>query len=240
MPFFLAGVALLLVLIFGGRLLATANPQTLATIIRKTGGIAALAIAALLLVRGLVILAIPLAMFGLALIGLPVGSWYGGRGPFGSTSRKTPGQKSRVRTEALTMELDHDTGRMEGRCLKGRFAGRTLSSLSDEELAALLDELRVSDAQGALLIEAYLDRRSQDWRDRHSDEPPREAPRGRAQGRLSVEEAYALLGLKPGAGEEQIRTAHRKLMMKLHPDQGGSNYLAARINEAKDVLLARK
>jgi hypothetical protein len=240
MPFFLAGVALLLVLIFGGRLLATANPQTLATVIRKTGGVAALAIAALLLMRGLVILAIPLAMFGLALIGLPVGSWYGGSGPFGGTSRKTPGQKSQVRTEALDMELDHDSGRMEGSCLKGQFAGRSLSSLGDDELTTLLEELRVSDPQGALLIEAYLDRRSQDWRDRRSEESPRERPRRPARSRLSVEEAYALLGLKPGASEEEIRAAHRKLMMKLHPDQGGSNYLAARINEAKDVLLGRK
>ena len=93
MPFFLAGVALLLVLIFGARLLATANPQTLATVIRKTGGVAALAIAALFLVRGLVILAIPLAMFGLALIGLPVGSWYGGSG----TLRRHVAQISRTK-----------------------------------------------------------------------------------------------------------------------------------------------
>lgn len=240
MPYFLAGVALLLVLIFGGRLLATANPQKLATVVRKTGGVAALVIAALFLVRGLIVLAIPLAVFGLALVGLPVGSWFGGSGPFGGTSRKSPGQKSQVRTEALDMELDHDSGRMEGRCLKGKFAGRTLSSLSDDELTLMLEELRVSDPQGALLVEAYLDRRSQDGRDRRSDEVPRAAPRGPARSRLSVEEAYALLGLSSGASEEEVRAAHRKLMMKLHPDQGGSNYLAARINEAKDVLLRRK
>ncbi|MGC2409107.1 MAG: DnaJ domain-containing protein [Methyloceanibacter sp.] len=240
MPFFLAGVALLLVLIFGGRLLATADPQKLAIIVRKTGGVAALAIAALFLVRGLIPLAIPLAVFGLALVGLPVRPWFGGRGPFGGTSRKSPGQKSEVRTEALDMELDHDSGRMEGRCLKGKFAGRTLSSLSDAELTLLLEELRITDAQGALLIEAYLDRRSQDWRDRRSDDAAREAPRGPARSRLSVEEAYAVLGLAAGASEKDVRAAHRKLMMKLHPDQGGSTYLAARINEAKDVLLRRR
>jgi len=162
-------------------------------------------------------------------------------GPF-RASRKSPGQKSGVRTEALQMELDHDSGRMEGRCLKGQFAGRALSSLSHDELLQLLEGLRATDPQGALLIEAYLDRRSHRWRDRRSDDAARGEPRQPRgpHGRMTSKEAYDVLGLEPGAKVEAIRAAHRRLMMKLHPDQGGSTYLASRINEAKEVLLGRK
>jgi DnaJ-domain-containing protein 1 len=140
------------------------------------------------------------------------------------------------------MVLDHDSGRMEGQCLKGRFAGKALSSLSDHELLHLLDELRATDSQGALLMEAYLDRRSQGWRDRHSRHTEREEPRHPRgpRGDMTTNEAYDVLGLKAGAKEAEIRAAHRKLMMKFHPDQGGSTYLAARINEAKEILLAGK
>ena len=240
MPAFLAGLAALLLLIFGARLLASANPQKLAAGMRMAGGILLLLVAAFLMARGAIPLAIPLAFFGLALLGLPVRSWFGSGGPFASS--KSPGQKSEVRTDALEMVLDHDSGEMEGRCLKGQFAARMLSSLSDAELLVLLAELRATDAQGASLIEAYLDRRAPGWRERSAEGAAREearAPRG-GKIRMSREEAYEVLGLKKEASEDKVRAAHRKLMMKVHPDQGGSDYLAARINEAKDVLLGRK
>jgi len=240
MPAFLAGLAALLLLIFGARLLASANPQKLAAGMRMAGGILLLLVAAFLMARGAIPLAIPVAFFGLALLGLPVRSWFGSGGPFASS--KSPGQKSEVRTGALEMVLDHDSGEMEGRCLKGQFAARMLSSLSDAELLVLLAELRATDAQGASLIEAYLDRRAPGWRERSAEGAAREearAPRG-GKIRMSREEAYEVLGLKKEASEDEVRAAHRKLMMKVHPDQGGSDYLAARINEAKDVLLGRK
>jgi hypothetical protein len=240
MPAFLAGLAALLLLIFGARLLASANPQKLAAGMRMAGGILLLLVAAFLMARGAIPLAIPLAFFGLALLGLPVRSWFGSGGPFASS--KSPGQKSEVRTGALEMVLDHDSGEMEGRCLKGQFAARMLSSLSDAELLVLLAELRATDAQGASLIEAYLDRRAPGWRERSAEGAAREEARAPPGGkiRMSREEAYEVLGLKKGASEDEVRAAHRKLMMKVHPDQGGSDYLAARINEAKDVLLGRK
>jgi len=174
--------------------------------------------------------------------GLPVPPWPGLDGLF-RAHRKSAGQKSGVRTETIEMVLDHDSGRMEGRCLKGRFAGRDLSSLRDAELLQLLEGIGSADPQGAALLEAYLDRRFPGWRDRRAGGSARagaqQQPRDRS-GRMDHKEAYDVLGLKPGAGEADIRSAHRRLMMKLHPDQGGSTYLASRINEAKDVLLGRR
>jgi hypothetical protein len=239
MVYFLAGCAVLLGLIIIGRFFLAANPSKLAGAVRKVSGGVALAAAAFLLMRGALGIAIPLAVFGLALVG-------GGRGlglgsPFGS-ARKSPGQASRVRTDKLEMELDHDSGRMDGKVLAGRFKDRALSSLTDREAFKLLDEFQAEGAQEAPLIEAYLDWRLPGWRDEsEAKEPKEETPRGRPRAsRMSADEAYAVLGLEKGASEDDIRQAHRRLMMKMHPDQGGSTYLAARINEAKEVLLGRK
>ena len=180
-------------------------------------------------------------------VGLSIGPWVIAQGPF-AQRRKTPGQKSGVRTAMLEMVLDHDSGRIQGKCLKGRFAGRSLSSLCCNELFELLQEMRTNDAQGVLLLEAYLDRQFQGWRKGGANQSQREqSHEQREQSRawhdrrhgMTVKEAYDVLGLKPGATHTDIRAAHRKLMMKFHPDQGGSTYFAARLNEAKEILLAR-
>ena len=236
MAYFLAGCAALLLLLLVGRLLMGADPRKLAAVLRRAGGIVALAAAGFLIMRGALPLAIPLAVFGLALVGR--GSWFGLGGPFGS-AQKSPGQTSQVRTDRLEMQLDHDSGRMDGKVLTGRFAGRALSSFTDQEALALLDEFQAEGAQEAALIEAYLDWRLPGWRDQGEEKAAKEeAPRDRpCANRMSAEEAYAVLGLDKGASEDDIRQAHRRLMMKMHPDQGGSTYLAARINEAKEVLL---
>lgn len=241
MPAFLAGLGALVLLVFGARAFAGASPQLLAVMVRRVFGVILLLVALFLLARGALPLAVPIGIFGLGFLGVPIGNWFGfGSGPFGGGSaHKTPGQTSRVHSETLEMELDHDTGEMEGRCLAGRFAGRTLTSLNDDEVFALLEELRRTDAQGAALIEAYLDRRIPEWREWEEQGQGTEEAQARASSRMTREEAFEALGLEPGAGEEEIRAAHRKLMKKVHPDQGGSDYLAARINEAKDVLLGK-
>jgi DnaJ domain len=163
-------------------------------------------------------------------------AWYGLGRAKGRVS--TPrGQRSTVRTAALEMELDHDTGGLEGIVLAGRHEQKTLSSLTLKQLKELYKEL-AGDSESRQLLETYLDGRFPVWRsdaeadagDGHGVAP--------GSGPMTKEEAYKVLGLEAGATTADIRKAHRRLMQRLHPDLGGTSFLAARINEAKDVLLS--
>jgi hypothetical protein len=132
------------------------------------------------------------------------------------------------------MTLDHDTGALTGTIVSGSNAGR---SLEDFDLPALLAMFPELDAESAPLLESYLDRRFPAWRQNAQGDTADRQRRAASGGKMTDEEAYQILGLKPGAGRDEIGRAHRALMKKLHPDQGGSTYLAARVNEAKEVLL---
>ncbi|MEN8802738.1 MAG: DnaJ domain-containing protein [Thiogranum sp.] len=145
------------------------------------------------------------------------------------------GQQSNVETRFLRMTLDHDSGDMNGRVLEGRYAGEDLQSLSLKQLLELLGWYDKEDAESAALLRAYLDRVHGDsWQER---EQARDTRSGGFSGSMSRHEAYDILGLDEGASEKQIVEAHRRLMQKLHPDRGGSTFLAAKINQAKDLLL---
>ena len=148
----------------------------------------------------------------------------------------TAGKRSTVRTAVLEMELDHDTGELEGLVLAGRHEQRILGTMSLVELRELYEDMR-SDPESKQLLETYLDGRFPVWRkhaDAHGGDGERVAP---GSGAMTKQEAYKILGLEAGATAADIRKAHRRLMQRLHPDLGGSSFLAARINEAKDVLL---
>lgn len=151
---------------------------------------------------------------------------------------RRPGRKSRVTTEALIMELDLDTGDMSGLVLKGEFEGGELRILTESELMRLHGEFLVY-PESRDLLESYLDRRMPDWRDRADADENRGLGGAPGAGAMTEQEAYEVLGLGPGAGEAEIRQAHRRLMKRMHPDAGGSAFLAARLNEAKDRLLRR-
>jgi hypothetical protein len=233
MQFFLLGLAVLVLALLAMGGFTRANPTVMARQMRLAGGALALGAATLLLVRGLAGPAALLGALGSWLLG-----WNGNAPKWGAGSAKqSSGQTSTVTTEHLEMELDHDTGATTGKVLKGMFSGRDLDSLKPAEVALLWHDCRFIDPQSAQLLEAYLDRVHPTWRD---DVARGERAMRDHDGRMQPAEAYEILGLRPGATEEDIRRAHRDLMLKLHPDRGGSTYLAAQVNEAKDVLLNQR
>lgn len=143
----------------------------------------------------------------------------------------TPGQSSSVETRYLHVSLDHDTGIMDGEVISGTLAGRKLRELDEEQLLALLRECN-DDEQSCQLLGAYLDRmHSAEWRDQGGSTA---AGVGNA---MSVEEAREVLGINAEASTQEVEEAYRKLMLKMHPDRGGSAWLAAKINRAREVLL---
>ena len=238
MPYLLLGLAALVLFLVVRRSFAKANPATLANSIRKIGGILALMGAVLFSFTGKFIAAVPLAIFGLGLLKKGVFAGF----PFPGSGPKSPGQRSRVRTEFLEMILDHDSGAMNGRILKGRHQNKDLSELSLAVILSLWQDWRGQDQQSARLIEAYLDQNHAGWREKvgyFSDDEQENAGSSAAagSGRMTVDEAYDILGLTHEASHADIQKAHRALMKKVHPDQGGSTYLAAKINQAKDLLL---
>jgi hypothetical protein len=216
------------------RWFVNASPSKLLTSGRTIIFVLGLAITAVLALTGRIGLAIPLAtilfyLHGRGVFGKPkLGARRAGNG--------TP--KSMVRTAALEMELDHQTGAMKGRVLAGSFEGRDLDTLDVAALGRLASEI-AGDQESRSLLEVYLDRRMPRWREYVKADAATGQRRAPHSGAMSEEEAYQILGLEKGAREPEIRAAHRRLMKKVHPDSGGSTFLAARINEAKDRLLSK-
>jgi DnaJ-domain-containing protein 1 len=244
MAYLLLGVAGLLALVLLARLFVSVQPAQLVSALRLFVMVASGGLGIYFAATGRVSWAIPaFAIFaGAAARASGLWRWRPSGSPSGDGS-------STVETAYLSMTLDHATGNMEGTVLKGAFQGRALSSLSIEALLALLDECRAEDAQSTRVLEAYLDRVHPDWRQQAEGAAAPGAgaaggagPGGRGapppgRNRMSRQEALELLGLQAGATPDQIKEAHRRLMNKNHPDKGGSTYLAAKINEAKEVLL---
>ena len=232
MIYLLGGFAILTGFLMLVYLFVNADPARLARGLKVTGIIIAVIAVATLAISGrLAALLMPVAMLMPLLIRV--------RSILDRFRPPAAGQTSTVATAFLRMTLDHDTGSMTGTILRGRFSGMRIEELGPAELLALLRECRAEDDEGARLLEAYLDRVHPDWREELAGERTGASSGSTrpAGGDMTVEEAYAILGLAPGADAEAIKEAHRRLMIKLHPDHGGSDYLATKINRARDVLL---
>jgi hypothetical protein len=231
------GIFLFFLVLRALRAFAEANPAALALVIRRGGGGVALAAAVLLLLRGRFDMALGLGGLGAWLLGMRNGSLFQ---LFKSSSRPGKRKASCVRSAMIEMELDHESGKMRGMVLAGPDEGKSLDSMTRPQCEALYDLCCRDDPEGARLMEAYLDRRFAGWR--AATQNQRNSGRrsaSRRPGRMSEDEAYQVLGLQNGASEEDVVRSHRSLMKKLHPDHGGSTDLAARVNEAKDVLMRR-
>jgi DnaJ domain len=237
--YLLVGTVLLGLGLLAARSFIKANPAHLAQAVR-----AFIAAFSVLASTGLLFT----GRFGLALITIGATvmavramrrSAAGGLGGFGERDGRA--QSSEVVTDTLRMHLEHTTGELDGEVLRGPYAGRSLASLGLTELLDLLADCRREDPRSVPLLETYLDRRDPDWRGhvggQGTDDAGQQASAG---GTMDEATACSILGLSPGASAEEIKAAHRRLMTKLHPDHGGSSYLAAQLNQAKDFLLRRR
>lgn len=205
----------------------TATPAQVAGLLRYIGPALLVLVGAILSVAGRFAIGGPLIAMAL--------TWFARQRRSGGRIGGS-GHTSTVRSAWLEMELDHDSGDMNGIVLVGRFEGTVLNDMSESQLHELAADIE-DDRESAELLEAYLDRRMPGWRDdAEPDRGPREAGAYHS-GPMTHEEAYKILGLEPGAPAVEVRKAHRRLMQRVHPDLGGNAFLAQRVNEARDLLL---
>lgn len=236
MQFLAAGFFVFMVLLGFAYLIVHSNPSTLARSIKIAGSLIAAGIGLFFAFQGRVAFAVAAFAFAYSILagrglGLPFGR-------FGFGSPPSGGQASQVRSAALEMRLDHDTGDITGRILAGQFEGQDLDDLDETDLQTFAGEV-ANDDESVALLEAYFDRRFPGWREHvEGDGGPRQRSASEP-GTMTDNEAYQILGVTAGASESDIVSAHRRLMQKVHPDRGGSTFLAAKINEAKDRLLGK-
>ncbi len=134
-------------------------------------------------------------------------------------------------TQWLIVEYDLGTRRLDALVTRGEFEHSRLSTLNEAQLNRLLIEVK-EDFQSRAAVNAYILSQhagGAPGANQHSSSAPHSD--------ISVDQAYEILNLKVGATAGEIKRAHKKLMQKMHPDRGGSGYLAAQINAAKDLLL---
>lgn len=233
--YFLLGLFLFVGLLLLLRWASTTEPRNVLKALAWTAGILGVIAGLFLLWAGryaLAWIALP------ALIGL-LSRWRQIKGAIKSARGPSRGNTSAVETRFLAMTLDHDTGEMSGEVREGAFAGRRLETLSLDQLLALWREVSAEDAQSQTVLEAYLDKlHGAAWREA-GEAAGSGAGGGSADGGGAMRESEALevLGLEPGASPEEVRRAYRQMMQKLHPDHGGSDWVAAKLNEAKRVLI---
>ncbi len=164
--------------------------------------------------------------------------WHLFKGRTASAKPRSDGQISTIRTQFFDMELRHDDGSMDGKVLLGSYAGQSLSALQLEQLLELYSQCR-EDSDSAQVLEAYIDKTFPDWREHTSTHDRESAAPDSDDSEMTLTLALEILGLEEPADKDQVIKAHRSLMQRLHPDRGGSDYLAQKINAARDYLIKK-
>ncbi len=227
MPHLIIVILVIAAAFWGSNLLAGLAPAAKERAMRRVGGYVALGAATFLLLRGQTEVALGLGGFGLYLLG------FSGT-PHWSGLFKQAGAPADLRSSMVAMEPDFRSGA----AVSGMFAGKNLGDLSRDQCEAFYRSAIVADPPGARLLELYFDRRFPGWRGANNQNADA-GGRARSSGQMTEDEAYEILGLAKGASQDDIARVHRALMKKLHPDQGGTTSLAAKVNEARDMLTRR-
>ena len=237
MAWFFLGIMTLGAGLVAAELLVRMSPARLMKILRWVGIFVAM-LFVILLIIGIRNISLA-ALAGMALALLSRAGMFSWRNPIGRGKPFQSGTQSssNVETSFLRMTLDHENDQLDGEILEGHFRGKLLSVLTLAELLEFYVVCQNQDPDTVPLVEAFLDRKfGAEWRERAQQDDHPSSPHDES---MTVERALSVLGLQPGATDDDVRAAHRRLMKKIHPDQGGSDFLARQINEAKDFLLRR-
>jgi hypothetical protein len=208
-------------------MIMTQPPNQVASLLVKSGPFILIGIGALLTILRRGVIGLPLIFAGI--------TWLRRMRPMGAIPAPG-GRKSTVRSVHLEMELDHDTGEMDGTILTGRLQGQRLSSLNEQDIIDLCREFH-SEVDTCTLLESYLDRLYPEWREHVGNASFSDQNTTSGSQTMSRQEACQILGVADDATREEILQAWRNLIKKVHPDSGGSAFLTAKINTAKDILL---
>jgi len=242
-------IVLLVVLFFALRILLKAAPAKTAWFVKRLAWTAGILVFLFLLLTGrmhwlfaLVAAAIPLAQRALPYLRyFPIinSLWKRYGGQVGQNGSGSSGQYSSVNSYYIAMTLGHNNGVMDGTVLQGQFKGACLQAMSLEQLLQLYAEIQ-DDKDSVALLQAYLDHTHSTWREQAqtagANQSANEVP---VSNSMSHTEACQILGVETDAGKSEIIAAHKRLIQRIHPDRGGSSYLAVKINQAKDFLLRK-
>lgn len=232
-------IGILIALFLALRWFTRSNPASVSKALRRLGLAALVALGLWLVLTGKVagLFAVAAGLAPWIMRALRLHSMWKSVGRMGSrTAQASPGNKSSVQTRFFRMSLDHDTGELDGEILEGPGKGSLLSQVNFEQAMDLWSRAQV-DPPSLQVLESWLDRTWPDWREKAGAGPGSEQPSAAGTGAMTRDEAWEILGLQPNASADDIKAAHRRLMRMVHPDHGGSTWLASRINQARDLLL---